>query len=49
MQEDDWDKQMERLDEKTAQRRAKAKQLDEAIQEESRRAEERRHDDKPAD
>jgi hypothetical protein len=44
---DDWDKQMERLDERTANRREKAKAQDEEMQRAIREAEERR--DKPAE
>ena len=32
MADDDWDKEMERLDERTAKRRAKAKEQDEKAQ-----------------
>jgi hypothetical protein len=45
--EDDWDKQMERLDDKTAKRRAKSKEQDEEVQKAIREAEERRDRDKP--
>jgi hypothetical protein len=47
--QDDWDKQMERLDERTAKRRAKIKQLDEEMQKALREADERRHAKEPAD
>jgi hypothetical protein len=49
MADDDWDKEMERLDERTAKRRAKAKEQDEKAQELIREAEERRKTDKPAE
>jgi hypothetical protein len=49
MAEDDWDKEMERLDERTAKRRAKAKEQDEEAQKLLREAEERRERDKPAE
>jgi hypothetical protein len=39
---DDWDKQMEELDERTAKRRAKSNELDEEMQQAIREAEERR-------
>jgi hypothetical protein len=44
---DDWDKEMERLDERTAKRRAKAREQDEKAQELIREAEERRNRDRP--
>jgi hypothetical protein len=44
---DDWDKELERLDERTAKRRAKATEQDEKAQELIREAEERRDRDKP--
>ena len=43
---DDWDKQMRELDERTAKRRADAKELEEKMQEAIREAEERRDRDK---
>jgi hypothetical protein len=49
MADDDWDKEMERLDERTARRRAKAKEQDEKAQELIREAEERHKSDKPAE
>jgi hypothetical protein len=49
MADDEWDKQMEELDERTAKRRAKAKELDDKMQKEIREAEERRDRDKPAE
>jgi hypothetical protein len=42
MTDDDWDKAIERLDERTAKRRAKAKEQDDKAQELIREAEERR-------
>lgn len=47
MADDDWDKEMERLDERTAKRRAKAKEQEEEAQKLLRDAEERRKTDKP--
>jgi hypothetical protein len=47
MADDDWDKEMERLDERTAKRRAKAKEQEEEAQKLLREAEERRKTDKP--
>jgi len=49
MADDDWDKEMERLDERTAKRRAKAKEQEEEAQKLLREAEERRKPDKPAE
>jgi len=49
MADDDWDKEMERLDERTAKRRAKAKEQDEKAQELIREAEERRDRNTPAE
>jgi hypothetical protein len=49
MADDDWDKAMERLDERTAKRRAKAKEQDEKAQELIREAEERRDRNTPAE
>jgi hypothetical protein len=46
---DDWDKEMERLDERTAKRRAKAKEQDEEMQRAIREAEQRRDHDKPSE
>jgi hypothetical protein len=46
---DDWDKQMEELDERTAKRRAKTKELEEEMQKAIREAEERRDREKPAE
>jgi hypothetical protein len=46
---DDWDKQMERLDDRTAKRRAKAKEQDEKAQDLILEAEERRDRDKSAE
>ena len=45
MPDDDWDEQMRRLDERTAKRRAKLKDQDEAIQQELREAGERQAKD----
>lgn len=47
MADDDWDKEMERLDERTAKRRAKAKEQEEEAQKLLREAEERWDRDKP--
>ena len=47
MADDDWGKEMERLDDRTAQRRARAKQQDEEMQKVIREAKERRKRDKP--
>ena len=47
MADDDWGKEMERLDDRTAKRRAKAKEQDEEMQKAIREAEERRERDKP--
>ena len=40
--QDDWDKQMERLDERTAKRRAKSQELEEEMRKAIREADERR-------
>lgn len=45
--QDEWDKQLERLDERTAKRRANIKQLDDEVQEAIRDAEERRAANEP--
>jgi hypothetical protein len=47
MADDDWGKEMERLDDRTAKRRARAKEQDEEMQKAIREAEERRERDKP--
>jgi hypothetical protein len=47
--EDNWDQQMEHLDERTAKRRARAKEQDDEVQKLIREAEERRERDKPAE
>ena len=47
MADDDWDTEMKRLDDRTAKRRAKAKEQDEEMQKAIREAEERRERDKP--
>src|SRR6476659_4751515 len=43
----EWDKEMKRLDDRTAKRRARAKEQDEEMQRAIREAEERRERDKP--
>ena len=47
MADDDWDTEMKRLDDRTAKRRAKAKEQDEEMQKAILEAEERRERDKP--
>jgi len=47
MADDDWDREMKRLDDRTAKRRARAKEQDEEMQKAIREAEERREWDKP--
>jgi hypothetical protein len=49
MTDDEWDKELERLDERTAKRRAKAKEQEEEAKRLLREAEERRKTDKPAE
>jgi len=47
--DDEWKKELDRLDERTANRRARAKEQDEKAQDLIREAEERRDRDKPAE
>jgi hypothetical protein len=46
---DEWKKELERLDEQTAKRRVRVRELDQEGQELMREAEERRDRDKPAE
>jgi hypothetical protein len=47
--DDDWTKELEKFDERTAKRRAKAKEQNEKAEEMIREAEERRDRNKPAE
>ena len=47
-EQDDWDKQIERIDERTAKRRAKIKQLDEEMRNAIQEADQRRAGKEPA-
>ena len=47
--DDEWKKELERFDERTAKRRARAKDQEEKAQEMIREAEERRDRDTPAE
>jgi hypothetical protein len=49
MPDDEWKKELQRFDERTKKRRAKAKEQEENAQDMIREAEERRERDKPPD
>jgi len=49
MADEDWKKELKEFDERTAKRRAKAKEQNDKAQEMIREAEERRDRDKPAE